>query len=232
LLTIITGNNFLVNFSVRMKQHSERRVYCFGEVLLDIIFPKGEPVAAKVGGSMLNTAVSLARTGIDVKLISEIFPDEAGNIILRFLKENNIPVLLDDPFNLPEYDYSDTRLPFKLAAMFKKERILVGLTYSVHAYGNLPFAAGQTVSYGLTKEEALRIITLNNAKILGIDEKTGSLEVGKDANIVVSTGDILDMKTNNIEYAFISGRNISLDNKHKQLSRRFEAKYENITKSK
>jgi imidazolonepropionase-like amidohydrolase len=152
--------------------------------------------------------------------------DESAWAVKDFLKENNIPVLLSDPFSLPKYEYSDTKLPFKLAAMFKKEGILVGLTYSKQAYGNLPFAAGQTAAYGLTKDEALQTITLNNAKILGIDDKTGSLEVGKDANIVVSTGDILDMATNNIEYAFITGRSINLDNKHKQLYRRFQAKYE------
>jgi imidazolonepropionase-like amidohydrolase len=110
--------------------------------------------------------------------------------------------------------------------MFKKEGILVGLTYTKQAYPNLPFAAGQTAAYGLTKEEALQTVTLNSAKILGIDDKTGSLEVGKDANIVVSTGDILDMATNNIEFAFIMGRNINLDNEHKQLYRRFKSKYE------
>jgi imidazolonepropionase-like amidohydrolase len=153
--------------------------------------------------------------------------DESAWAVRDFLRENNIPVLLADPLSVPKYDYSDTKLPFKLAAMFKKEGILVGLTYSKQAYGNLPFAAGQTVSYGLTKEEALQTVTLNSAKILGIDDKTGSLEVGKDANIVVSTGDILDMATNNIEYAFITGRNINLDNKHKQLYRRFQAKFEN-----
>lgn len=154
--------------------------------------------------------------------------DESAWAVKDFLKDNNIPVLLADPLSVPKYDYSDTKLPFRLAAMFKKEGILVGLTYSKQSYGNLPFAAGQTVAYGLTKEEALQTITLNSAKILGIDDKTGSLEAGKDANIVVSTGDILDMSTNNIEYAFITGRNINLDNKHKQLYRRFQAKYENM----
>jgi len=154
--------------------------------------------------------------------------DESAWSVRDFLKENNIPVLLANPLSLPKFDYSDTRLPYKLAAMFKNEGILVGLTYSAQAYGNLPFAAGQTVAYGLTKEEALQTVTLNSAKILGIDDKTGSLEVGKDANIVVSTGDILDMATNNIELAFITGRNISLDNKHKQLSRRFQTKYDNM----
>jgi imidazolonepropionase-like amidohydrolase len=153
--------------------------------------------------------------------------DESSWAVKDFLKENNIPVLLSNPLSLPKFDYSDTKLPFKLAAMFKKEGILTGLTYSSQAYGNLPFAAGETVAYGLTKEEALQTVTLNNAKILGIDDKTGSIEVGKDANIVVSSGDILDMSTNNIELAFITGRNISLDNKHKQLYRRFKAKFEN-----
>jgi imidazolonepropionase-like amidohydrolase len=156
--------------------------------------------------------------------------DESAWEVRSFLKENSIPVILADPLSVPKYDYSDTKMPFKLAAMFKKEGILVGLTYSKQAYGNLPFAAGQTAAYGLTKEEALQTVTLNTAKILGIDDKTGSIETGKDANIVVSTGDLLDMSTNNVEYAFITGRNISLDNKHKQLYRRFQAKYENISK--
>ncbi len=172
-------------------------------------------------------AISFAKR-YGVKKIVLVGANETAWGVKDFLKENNIQVLLANPLSLPMYDYSDVRLPFKLAAMFSKEGILVGLTYSSQAYGNLPFAAGQTVAYGLTKEEALQTVTLNTAKILGIDDITGSLETGKDANIVVSTGDILDMMTNNIEYAFITGRNISLDNKHKQLYRRFQAKYDNM----
>jgi hypothetical protein len=172
-------------------------------------------------------AISFAKR-YGVKKIVLTGADESAWSVKDYLKEHSIPVILAHVHSLPMYDYSDTRLPFKLAAMFKNEGILVGLTYASQAYGyNLPFVAGQTVAYGLTKEEALQTVTINNAKILGIDDRTGSLETGKDANIVVSTGDILDMLTNNIEYAFISGRNISLDNKHKQLYRRFQAKYEN-----
>jgi imidazolonepropionase-like amidohydrolase len=163
-----------------------------------------------------------------VKKIVLTGANETAWAVKDFLKENNVPVILANPFSLPQYDFSDIRLPFKLASLFTREGILVGLTYSSQAYGNLPFAAGETVAYGLTKEEALQTVTLNTAKILGIDDKTGSLEPGKDANIVVSTGDILDMKSNNIEFAFIEGRNISLDNKHKQLNRRFQAKYDNL----
>lgn len=161
-----------------------------------------------------------------VKKIVLVEADETAWDLKDFLKENNIALLLDNPLSLPKYDYSDVKEPFKLASMFHKEGILVGLTYSNQAYGNLPFAAGETAAYGLTKEEALQTVTLNTAKILGIDDITGSLETEKDANIVVSTGDLLDMRTNNVELAFITGRNISLDNKHKQLYRRFQAKYD------
>lgn len=161
-----------------------------------------------------------------VKKIVLTGANETSWAVKDFLKENDVPVILSNPLSLPSYDYSDIRMPFKLASMFVKEGILTGLTYSSQAYGNLPFAAGQTVSYGLTKEEALQTITINNARILGIDDRTGSIETGKDANIVVSAGDILDMRTNNVELAFIMGRSIDLDNKHKQLYRRFQAKYE------
>ncbi|HEX2969441.1 MAG TPA: amidohydrolase family protein, partial [Bacteroidales bacterium] len=172
-------------------------------------------------------AVSFAKKyGVKKIVLSDA--NETAWAVRDFLKTNNIPVIVSDPLSLPQYDYSDTRMPFKLAALFMKEGIITGLTYGSQAYGNLPFAAGQTVAYGLTKEQALQTITLNNAVILGISDRAGSLEVGKDANIVVSAGDILDISGNNVELAFITGRNISLDNKHKQLYRRFEAKYDNM----
>jgi imidazolonepropionase-like amidohydrolase len=90
---------------------------------------------------------------------------------------------------------------------------------------NLSFNAGTAATYGLTKEEALSTITLNSAKILGIDDVTGSIEIGKDANIVISEGDILDMRGNQITKAFIQGRDVSLDNKQKQLYERYKFKY-------
>ena len=70
---------------------------------------------------------------------------------------------------------------------------------------NIMFNAGTAATYGLTKEQALQAITLNAAKILGVSDKTGSIEVGKDANIVISSGDILDMRTNKCYRSFYSG---------------------------
>ena len=69
------------------------------------------------------------------------------------------------------------------------------------------------------------MISYNTAKILGIDDVTGSLEVGKDANIVVSKGDILDMRTSQVVHAFITWREINLNGKQQILYDRFKRKY-------
>jgi imidazolonepropionase-like amidohydrolase len=90
---------------------------------------------------------------------------------------------------------------------------------------NLPFFAGTAAAYGLDKEEALKMITANTAKLLGIDDRLGSLTVGKDATLFVSEGDALDFRTNILSHAFISGKQVTLDNKQQELYQRFSKKY-------
>ena len=92
---------------------------------------------------------------------------------------------------------------------------------------NLPFYAGTYVAHGLNKEKAVQIITQNNAKILGIDDKVGTLEAGKNATLFISEGDALDMNTNKISHAFIDGRKISLDSHQTKLWKRYSNKYKN-----
>jgi imidazolonepropionase-like amidohydrolase len=90
---------------------------------------------------------------------------------------------------------------------------------------NISFLAGTSVAYGLTKEQALQSITLNSAKILGVDSLIGSIEVGKLASIIVSDGDILDIKTNHIILAFINGRPLKLANFQNELYKKYADKY-------
>ena len=68
-------------------------------------------------------------------------------------------------------------------------------------------------------------ISLSPAKILGIDKTVGTIEEGKDATLIVSEGDVLDMKSSNIERAFIRGKQIDLDNVQKQLYKKYMTKY-------
>ena len=155
---------------------------------------------------------------------------EANNVV-DLLKENNIPVLLQRIHSRPNGDDHDYDLPYKLATQLVKAGILVGLENAGDMERmntrNLPFLAGTTVAYGLTKAQALSLITLNTAKILGVDDKVGSLEVGKDATLFISQGDALDMRTNKLDQAFIQGRNISLETHQTELYKRYSKKYNN-----
>jgi imidazolonepropionase-like amidohydrolase len=147
--------------------------------------------------------------------------------IADLLKANNIAVILRDEHALPATEDDDVDQPYKTPAALQKAGVLFALndTHEEGRYRNLSYNAGTAATYGLTKEEALQAITLNAAKVLGVDDRTGSLEVGKDANIVIADGDLLDMRTSNVSHAFIQGREISLDNKQKELYERYKFKY-------
>jgi imidazolonepropionase-like amidohydrolase len=146
--------------------------------------------------------------------------------IADLLKQSNISVILTQPHSLPIMQDDDVDQPYKTAAQLQKAGVLFCLSNEgFWQQRNLGFEAGTAAAYGLTKEEALSAVTINAAKILGIDKMTGTLEVGKDANIAVSTGDMLDMKSSVITQAFIQGREINLDNKQKQLSEKYIKKY-------
>ncbi|MBV7533878.1 amidohydrolase family protein [Chitinophaga sp. sic0106] len=146
--------------------------------------------------------------------------------ITDLLKANNIAVILTQPHSLPLMQDDDVDQPYKTAAQLQKAGVLFCLSNEgFWQQRNLGFEAGTAATYGLTKEEALTAVTWNAAKILGIDQQTGTLETGKDANIAVSAGDMLDMKSSVITQAFIQGREVNLDNKQKQLYERYKKKY-------
>ena len=121
----------------------------------------------------------------------------------------------------------DVDQPFKTPAILQKAGVLFAINDDSDnaRYRNLSFNAGTAVAYGLTKEQALASITLNAAKILGIDHQTGSIEVGKDANLIICDGDLLDMRSSTITDAFIQGRKIDLSNKQTQLYERYMHRY-------
>ena len=142
------------------------------------------------------------------------------------LKSYEIPVVLRQVHSRPYRADDDIDLPFKTPKLLKDAGVQFCLGMRTFwDYRNLPFQAGTATAYGLSSEEALQAITLDAARILGIDSTTGSLEPGKDATLVVSTGDLLDMRTSQVTAAYIQGRKIDLGNKQKALYEKFKAKY-------
>jgi imidazolonepropionase-like amidohydrolase len=151
-----------------------------------------------------------------------------SHLIANLLKQNNIAIVLQRLHSLPTLADDNIDQPFTTPAQLQKAGVLFAINDDDDKTRgrNLPFNAGTAACYGLTKEEALTAITLNAAKILGIDQKTGSLEIGKEANIVLVEGDILDMKTSLVKQCYIQGRAINMTNKHTQLYERYRHKYE------
>lgn len=152
-----------------------------------------------------------------------------AHLLAAVLLENNFSVMLGRPHELPKFDEDYTYACYQSAFKLKQ----TGVPFCIQAEGemevmnarNLPFLAGTAWAYGLTEEEAVASISLNVAKILGIADRIGSLEAGKEATLFISDGNALDMKSNNVGFAMIKGNYIDLDNHQKQLNRKYEQKY-------
>ena len=149
--------------------------------------------------------------------------------VLDDIKKSNFPLIIKRVHSLPVNSSDSPRLPYEFAKLVQDKGILYGLDYSgdmeYQNSRNLPFLAGTTVAYGVEKEKALQSITINLAKMLGIDKNYGTLEVGKSATLFISEGDALDQLTNNVTEAFIEGRKINLDNQQKELYKTYQEKY-------
>lgn len=150
--------------------------------------------------------------------------------IAPLLKQHNIGVFLRRVHDMPMLEDHDVNLPYKMAKILTDLGIVVALessgSHERMNTRNLPFLAGTCVAYGLDKEKALQLITLNPAKLLGIDSLCGSIAVGKDATLFLSEGDALDMRTNKLTEAFIQGRKINLETHQTRLSDKYKHKYQ------
>jgi len=145
---------------------------------------------------------------------------------ISILKENNTSIILERVHSLPVNEDAAIDQFYKLPSQLSENNILFCLSYSgdMEAMGtrNLPFTAGTAVAYGLDMEKAIASISLNTAIILGIEKTTGSIEIGKNATFFISSGDALDMRTNNIELSFIKGIPVDLNNHQKELFEKYK----------
>ncbi|MCS5581851.1 MAG: amidohydrolase family protein, partial [Gammaproteobacteria bacterium] len=141
-----------------------------------------------------------------------------------FLLAQNVPVIYERIHELPQREWQDVDMPFKTPFLLHDAGIKVGIgggATSIDRQRNLPFFAGTAAAYGLNRETALAMITSVNAEILGVADRVGTLEVGKDATLFISEGDALDMRTSQVLGAYIQGRDIDLYGTQQQLYERF-----------
>lgn len=145
------------------------------------------------------------------------------------LKKHNVPVIITGVQRLPERPSDFYDEPFTLAERLRAAGVKFCISGGVEAsrVRNLPYHAGMAAAFGLPPEEALKSITLYPAEILGVGDRLGSLDAGKDATLIVTNGDPLEVATQ-VEKAYIQGRAVDLNNRHQRLWDKYKEKYRRL----
>jgi len=145
------------------------------------------------------------------------------------LVKHNIPVIVGVVHRLPAREYEAYDTPFTVADRLRK----AGVKFAIANGGgfwnerNLPYEAATCIAYGMPADEALKAITLYPAQILGVADRVGSLDKGKDATLFVSDGDILNVESH-VERAWVQGRAVDLNDKQKVLYSKYKEKYHRL----
>lgn len=145
------------------------------------------------------------------------------------LKARQIPVIYDNVHSEPRRRWEGYDAAFTAPAKLHAAGVAFCIGTSGSAFGaahtrSLPHMAATAAAYGLPPEEALRAVTLYPARILGVADRVGSLTVGKDATLIVTSGDPLELTTG-VERQFIQGRPVDLRNRHTRLYEKYREKY-------
>jgi len=158
----------------------------------------------------------------DVRMVLVAGADAAQ--VADELAARGIPVVLTQTYALPSRRWEPYDTPFTVASKLHAAGVpFCFSTGDASNVRNLPHGAGYAVAYGLPADAALRALTQGAATILGAGDRLGTLEAGKEATLIVTDGDVLDIRTHVVR-AFVEGREIDLANRHQRLYERYRAR--------
>ena len=193
------------------------------DLILESLVPivdKRQPLVTRVNTEPeIRDAIAFAdRAGVRLVIVAP--PAEAA-IGAALLKEKNVPVILRDVLTLP----SRPDLPHQASYAAPATLAKAGVTFAIAVPSDtnarqLPFHAAEAVAWGLSRDDALKAITINAAQILGVADKVGSLESGKIGNLLIAKGDPLEVRTA-ITHVVIAGRDVPMDTSQLALHERY-----------
>ena len=190
------------------------------EALLPYLEGKKTIVLAAEGASDLQTAVGLARE-FNLKFVLNHISHSRS--VLDYVASLKVPAIVGPIYETPK-DYERFDAVYSLPAELYKRGVKIAFaSFDAHNARNLPYQAGFAISFGLPPDEALKAITLNAAEIWGVADQLGSLDTGKVANVVVATGDPLDVKTD-VKRVFIGGQEVPMTSRQTRLRDEYAAK--------
>lgn len=143
------------------------------------------------------------------------------------LKAQDIPVIIQGTYRMPRRRWEPYFTPFTTASRLRSAGVRFCIASGLEGpqpERNLPYQAAMAAAFGLPKEEALKSITLYAAEILGVADRVGSIEAGKDATLIVTDGDPLEIRTD-VKRAYVQGREVDLTSRHTMLYEKYRVKY-------
>ena len=144
--------------------------------------------------------------------------------VAGLLKQHDVPVILSSILSLPPREDEFHAYPYQAPGVLAKAGVPFAFSSGGFQFSrDVPFQAGRAVGWGLSSDDAIKALTLDAARILGVDSQVGSIEAGKIANLIVVTGDPLEIRSQ-IRHVIIAGRDVSLDNSQVELFKKYMAR--------
>jgi imidazolonepropionase-like amidohydrolase len=190
------------------------------EALLPYLQGKKPVVLAAEESSDLQAAVNLARE-FNLKFVLNHISHSQS--VLDYVAGLKVPVIVGPIYEEPKPEERFDAVYSLPAELYKRGVKIVIASYDSHNARNLPYAAGFATGFGLPYDEALKAVTLNAAEVWGLGDKLGSLDPGKTANVVVSSGDPLDVKTD-VKMVFINGDEVPMSSRQTRLRDEYSTK--------
>jgi len=217
-------DEFFAQAKAYAKSRTDKSIIPAWEAMLPLV--RGEiPIMIRANDArQIRAAVKWADTNGFYAVI--VGGQEAAEVA-DLLASKKIPVIYDTLFEFPSSDADSYDTQFKTPAILHRAGVKVvfseGGRFEASMVRNLPYNAAQAMAFGLPADEALKGITLYAAQVLGVDERLGSIDAGKEASLFVSDGDILDIRSK-VKRVWIAGEEVSLATRHTRLYEKYRAR--------
>ena len=191
------------------------------EALLPIVDRKLPLIIAVTREQDIKDAVAFGeRAKVNIVLSGAI----ESNYAAALLSEKKVPLILGNVLAMPSREDDFHAQTYQLAGMLAK----AGVKFAFSSGDNqnvrlLPFQAAMSVAWGLDRDAAIKALTIDAAEILGVANRVGSLEAGKDANLFIANGDPLEIRSQ-VTHVVIGGKDVGIDSKHEALYRKYIAR--------
>jgi imidazolonepropionase-like amidohydrolase len=149
-------------------------------------------------------------------------------MVASLLASNQVPVVFDQTFSLPVRDTENYDVHFKAPELLRKGGVTVAFSMGFDLFDaplvrNLPYAAAQAVAFGLPEDEAIKGLTLYPARMVGVADRLGSIEPGKEATLIACDGNLLDIRSN-VKRLWFEGREVKLESRHTRLYEKYRSR--------